>query len=452
MFTENTPFLVLLIGVTLVTVSIGPYQHWDSALEFEAASNVIKMGVPYTETAFHGIIDQPPLGFYLEAAVFQIFGVSMPVGVTLVTLFGLGTVIVVYLVGKELYGRSTGLFAAALLGLAPWQLILSRMFLIDAQCLFFSVSCFYVGVLAIRKNSYSLTLLSGFLFAAAFMTKLYAVFTLIPLLLFYIHSKPKDIKRALTQIAAFILPAIISSLTWYRLVLGGFSSISVPNDFIIKSQSLAPSPWFILKFLNDYAVGFFFIVATIFSLAVCVWLRKQLREVFVCDMICLATIVIVLGVDIFLGVGLNLRVPYANAIKYDYQALPFFCLIVASLVIKSLTLSSSARTKRRDKMLFYGAAIAGTVLLVASLISNMRYTNRITMLNEIDFRPDQAVEGFHIFNYTPISPDSPLMIIQYVGFAVALFGLVLAGRHRIVSLAESIGKANAMHKDLKRRK
>ena len=65
----------------------------------------------------------------------------------------------------------------------------------------------------------------------------------------------------------------------------------------------------------------------------------------------------------------------------------------------------------------------------------MRYANGITTFKDIVFRPQPNVEGFHIFNYTPITPDSPLMIVQYVGFAVVFSGLVFAGRHRIVGLA-----------------
>jgi 4-amino-4-deoxy-L-arabinose transferase-like glycosyltransferase len=443
-FVGNTPFLVLLIGIALVTISIGPYQNWDAGLEFNASSNVIKMGVPFADD-YHGIINQPPLGFYLEAAVFQIFGLSLFVGETLVTLFGLGAVVVVYLLGKELYGKSTGLVAAALFGLTPWQLILSRTFLIDAQCLFFSLFCLYVGVLAIRKNSFNLILLSGVLFAAAFMTKLYAIFMLVPLLLFYFYTKkPKGIKPTLTQTVTFILPAVFSSLIWYQFVLGGFSSISSHADFSTKNPAgLVPSYLFVFNFLNNYAIGFFFIIATVFSLVIYFGLRKHFREIFIYDMVCLATIVIVLGVDIFLGVGLNLNIPYGNAIKYDYQALPFFCLIVASLTIKSPALFRSAKTNLGGvKLLFYGLAVAGAFLLGVSLLSNMFYVNGITTINYLIFMVEPNVNlGFHIYNYNPISADSPLMIVQYVGFVVALSGLVLAVRHRIVGLAQSIGKA-----------
>jgi 4-amino-4-deoxy-L-arabinose transferase-like glycosyltransferase len=407
-------------------------------VEFEASSNIIKTGLP--STAFHqGIIDEPPLGFYVEAAVFQVFGLSLSVGETLVTLFGLSTVVAVFLLGRELYGKSTGLLAATLFGLTPWQLILSRTFLIDAQCLFFSLFCLYAGVLAIRKNSITLSLLSGVLFAAALLTKLYAVFVIIPLLLFYLHSKPKATKSTLAQLVTFILPAVVSNLGWYTFYLGGFSSIVSHNDFIVKNASLA-SPWFVLTFLNNYGIGFFFVITTIFSLSVCFGLRKQFQKILIIDIICMVTIAIVLGVDMFLGAGLNLRVPYANAIKYDYQALPFFCLIVASLTIKIPTLFKSAKSKIWEKMLFSGGVVVGAFLLVASIVSNMRYANEITTLKELVFRPEQNVEGFHLFNYNPITPDNPLMITQYIGFAIVLFGLVLLVSYRIVDLADSFVK------------
>ena len=43
---ENSPFLIVLIGIALVTFSIGPYQNYDTDLEFEAASNVFKRACP----------------------------------------------------------------------------------------------------------------------------------------------------------------------------------------------------------------------------------------------------------------------------------------------------------------------------------------------------------------------------------------------------------------------
>ena len=199
---EISPLFIILIGVTLIAFSLGPYQSYDTQLEFEAASNVVKTGIPYVK-AYGTAIDEPPLGFYIEALFFRIFGLSANTGVALVAFFGLGSTVLMYMIGKELYGKSTGFVAAALFGLNPWQLVLSRSFLIDTQCLFFSLLCLYVGILAIRKGSVKLALVTGVVFAAALLTKFYAAFVLIPLLLFYLYSRPK--KQARPQPISHVL-------------------------------------------------------------------------------------------------------------------------------------------------------------------------------------------------------------------------------------------------------
>ena len=71
--TEGFPLIIILVGATLASFSMGPYQTYDTTMEFEAASNVVKMGFPYIQ-GFGTVIDQPPLGFYLEGAVFRVFG------------------------------------------------------------------------------------------------------------------------------------------------------------------------------------------------------------------------------------------------------------------------------------------------------------------------------------------------------------------------------------------
>ena len=205
---ENCSLLSILIGTLLVSFSIGPYQNWDAQFEYQAASGVIKWGIPYVNS-FGNMVNQPPLGFYIEALFFKIFGSSIDTGTILVMLFGLGSTVLVYKIGKEIYGKPTGLFAAALFALTPWELVLSRSFLIDAQCLFLSLLCLFVGVLAIRKGSVKLCMLSGVFFATALLTKLFAVFILVPLLLFYLYYRPKNPRRIFSQLAAFSLPALL---------------------------------------------------------------------------------------------------------------------------------------------------------------------------------------------------------------------------------------------------
>jgi 4-amino-4-deoxy-L-arabinose transferase-like glycosyltransferase len=436
---ELSPLIIILIGAALVAFSLGTFQSYDTELEFEAASNIAKMGVPYVD-AYGTIIDQPPLGFYTEALFFRIVGTSAAAGVTLMTLFGLGSIVIVYFLGKELYGRSTGLFAAALLGVSPWHLVLSRSFLLDAQCLFFSLLCLLVGVLAIRKNSVTFALASGLAFAAAMMTKFYAVFILVPLLLFYIHSRPSNLKRVLSQLTAFSAPVLAFAFWWYQLFLGRpLLTILHHNDLhdvIPASTGVVASPFFATNFLIDYGLGVAFIAAAAFSLLLGFALRKFFSKTVIVDLISLASMAFIVSVNVYLGAVMNLNVPYFSAVKYLYQALPLFVLLTASLSAKSFSLFKTAKTASRlRRLLIYAVAAAALVLLAASLISSMYYTNALSKRDYVQFRVEPGVDyGYALLNPMPTVDSSSLMTLQFYGFAMVLFGLVWAGRYRLTRL------------------
>jgi 4-amino-4-deoxy-L-arabinose transferase-like glycosyltransferase len=435
---ELSPLIIILIGATLVAFSLGTYQSYDTELEFEAASNIAKMGVPYV-AAYGTIIDQPPLGFYTEAVFFRIAGTSAEAGVTLMTLFGLGSIVVMYFIGKELYGKLTGLFAAALLGVNSWHLVLSRSFLLDAQCLFFGLLCLFVGVLAIRKGSVTLALVSGLAFAAAMLTKFYAVFILVPLLLFYIHSRPSNLKRILSQLAAFSAPVLAFAFWWYQMFLGRpLLSILHHNDLhdvIPASTGVVASPFFATNFLIDYGLGLAFVAATVFSLFLSFAPRKFSKTLIV-DLISLASIAFIISVNVYLGAVMNLNVPYFSAIKYLYQALPLFVLLTASLSAKSLALFKTATSASHlRKLLIYAVAAAAIALLAAALLSSMYYTNMMSQRDYLQFRVEKNVDyGYALLTTAPTVDSSPLMTLQFYGFTMMLFGLLWAGRHRLTRL------------------
>jgi len=438
---ENYPLLSILIGIGIVSITIGPFQNADTQWEYEAASGVIRWGLPYV-ISFGNIMDQPPLGFYIEALFFKCFSLSIETGVALVTLFGLGCTVLVYKIGEVLYGKPTALFAAVLFALTPWQLALSRSFLIDVQCLFFSLLCLYVGISAIRKDSFKLFMVSGTIFAVAFLTKLFAVFTLFPLLLFYIYYRPKNLRCAFSWLAAFFLPVLLFSFLWYQVISGqGMLSIFYHEDFVnYNSSEVVPSYFFVANFLLNYGLGWFFTSATVLSLLVCFLRRKLFPKILVFDSICLATIVSVVSVNTFLGAGLNLKSPYYNAIKYDYQSLPFFSLLAASLAGKCLLLFNSAKSNRkRNKLSFFSVALVGLSLLAASIFVSMFFANFLSRWNYLLFRVEMDKNvGYSLFNPTPIGENSLLMGVQYLGFAFVLSGLVWASRHKLLGLLKLV--------------
>lgn len=446
---DNYPLLGVLIGFAVASLCVGPFYNGDTSLEFDAASGVLNYGLPLMDhygfplASGAYLMDQPPLGFYIQALFFKAFGMSISNGTFLVTMFGLGCAALVYGIGTVAYNKITGFFAALLFAFSPWHLFMSRSFLIDTPCLFFSLLSLFLGLIAVLKASLKLFIASGIVLAAALSTKLYAVFMLIPLLAFFFHYQPRNLKRAVTWLAAFSIPIIVAVFLWYQIITGvGLSSIFLHNDFTIKNPTTAaPTPFFATNFLVSYGLGWFFIDALILSVFVGLWLRGTFREVLFLDATCLATIVCILGVNIFLGAALALKVPFHNAIKFDYQALPFFSFLAASLISKCLFLFklSSLKSKVR-KVLLAAVASLGLVLVMSALLYNMDKAHWFSTWDYLLFKVDVNInEGYYLLNPNPIG-ESSLLSVQYLGFAIGLSGVVWISRHKLNLLLKKLRK------------
>jgi 4-amino-4-deoxy-L-arabinose transferase-like glycosyltransferase len=337
---QNLPIIGVLIGAFLVSITVYQYQNPDTRWEYEATLGVLRWGMPYV-TTYGNIMNQPPLGFYFQA-IFSIFmGQSIEAGVLLVTFFSILSAFLVYKIGLELYGKTSGLLAAALFALTPWQIIISRSYLIDAQCLFFSLLTFYLGIKAAKISSKKLALFSGLSFTVAFLTKLYAVYIILPLMVFFLYyQRRKSWSIKVSQVILFLLPLLICSYLWYVQILGPASAqVFNHRDFFDKNpDGVAPSIFFVSTFLFNYGLGYFFVFALLFSTVLSLAAAKIDMQYLRNYIFFLSSALIILCVDTVLGAVLNLRAPYTDAFKYTYQALPIFCLIAGSLAKKSFFL------------------------------------------------------------------------------------------------------------------
>jgi 4-amino-4-deoxy-L-arabinose transferase-like glycosyltransferase len=441
---ENYSFISILFGYMLVALSLGPYHNGDTAWEYDAVLGVMKYGLPYANGLY--LMDQPPLGFYIQAAFFKGFGLSINNGTFLVTLFGLGCVTLVYAIGKTMYNKTTGFFAASLFAFSPWHLLLSRTFLIDVPCLFFSLLSLFVGIIVVRKNSFKLFFVSGLIFAAAFATKLYAVYILIPLLAFLFYYRPRNMKRKVSWLVAFSLPVILISYFWYQTITGiGMASIFFHPDFMVhEASSVVPSYFFAGNFIVSYGLGWFFVDAAILSIIICFAQRRLFQKFITFDILCLVVIVCVLSVNTFLGATLDLKSPYLNAIKYDYQSLPFLSFLAASLITKSTSLFNINKAKKKlNKIVYFFVASAGFILVAATISYSMSYVHLFTTWNYFLFRVEPNLNlGYSLFNDSPISVNSILMSAQYLGYAFFLSGMIWVSRHKIGSLLRIVRQKN----------
>lgn len=375
------------------------------------------------------MINQPPLGFYIDSPVFQIFGLSFNTAVAIVTCFGLGCILLVYFLGKVLYGKTTGLVAAALFAVTPWQVVFSRTFLIDVQCLFFSLLFLLIGIYAIRKDSIGLFLLSGTFLGIAFLTKFYGIFMIVPLTIFYFSRRKKNLRKPFVTVAFFI-PILAFLLIWYQGIVGiNLLTIFSQDDFkFYNAAGSMPSSFFNINYLVNN-LGIFFLAATVVSMLIASLEPKILRRFLGTDLLCAATIFVILGIDTFFALVLNYKAPFTGAVKYDYQALPFFCLLAGSILSKSHELFKSLKDKISLNWMFFGIACTGAIFVAAAIFTNFYKAIGYGQLSYLVFTVEGSI-GYSFFTKQIIGANG-LVYVQYTGFALVLSGLMWIAKDQI---------------------
>lgn len=126
----------LLLGAGLRLVGLGAVGlNSDEAVYMGQAAALAE--VPELAALFP-IFRAHPLLAQSILAVFFRFGVSDVLGRLVAAFFGIGTIFLTYRVGRRLYGEWAGSWAALLLAVMPYHVIVSRQFLLDVPLAFFA--------------------------------------------------------------------------------------------------------------------------------------------------------------------------------------------------------------------------------------------------------------------------------------------------------------------------
>jgi len=116
---------VIIIAAALRLYNLGGPSLWfDEAITSNAAEAVLRTGEPVFPSGF--VYDRALPHSYVVAASFELFGVSEFAGRLPSVVFGLLTVLALYLLGREVGDGRVGLVAAVLAGLAAWEVAWTR--------------------------------------------------------------------------------------------------------------------------------------------------------------------------------------------------------------------------------------------------------------------------------------------------------------------------------------
>jgi hypothetical protein len=272
-------------------------------------------------------------------------------------------------------------------------------------------------------------MVAGFFFGVALLTKAFAGFMLIPLGLYYAHHHKEKLHTP--AVFAFFVPSALFVALWYQF-LSGLNDIKkfvLHEDFFTFNDAYFPSLFFVGNYL--YAtLGGFFLAAVAISLLLACTKRQVLAEIFGFDVICIATVAAIITINTLLAVGFNLKVPYVSPFKYDFQLLPFICLLAASLTPKCSALAGSLKTKRRHDKLIIATACLGLIGLGIAVFTNMVTITSISNMAYLQFLVEGEV-GYSVGNLAQTSPASSGIYVQYVGFLLVILGLLWACKDQL---------------------
>jgi 4-amino-4-deoxy-L-arabinose transferase-like glycosyltransferase len=163
-------------------------SSWDEAWYGEISKNILNSGNLF-EMSYNGrsFFDHPPFVMWMQTMAMSFFGVN-EFSVRLPSLiFGIGTLFVVFLLGKEMFGKISGFFAALTLIAAPWYLTRTLSGNLDIPLTFLFTLTFYLCFKATKSTKFlvPLAISTGFLF----LTKSLVPFTILPLVIFSLWKK-----------------------------------------------------------------------------------------------------------------------------------------------------------------------------------------------------------------------------------------------------------------------
>jgi hypothetical protein len=142
----------------------------------------------------------------------------------------------------------------------------------------------------------------------------------------------------------------------------------------------------------------------------------------------------ILGLNMYLGVTQNLKVPYTSAIKYSYQALPLFSLVAASIVMKSSTMLKSTNFfSKTRKFLFTIVAVIGLLLIASSLLWGIYDAHELSQMSFVIFSVQPGVLlGYSFDNFYTIAEGNPVICMQYAGFLLILSALIYSYKYSLI--------------------
>jgi len=191
----STAFLIRVAGIKNVCM------YWDEWIYWSYTNEILKNNWIPTKEVFKCA---SPFLSYIGAIVTVLFEGDLYTLRMLSVIFGSLSVPFLYLFGKEMYNRNTGILAGLFLCFSPYHILFSDVIMLEAFALFFVVTFLYFFWLSQSKGRRIHAIIAGTLMGLAIDAKYLPIFLIPAIILYILWTKSiKVFNRQIILIFAF---------------------------------------------------------------------------------------------------------------------------------------------------------------------------------------------------------------------------------------------------------
>lgn len=267
-----------IVGILVVTVVAIGLRVWglnqlgyntDEAVYAGQAAAIAKD--PILKEIFP-IFRAHPLLFQFVLAIVFSFGVSDIAGRYVAVAIGLGTVYLVYRVGKLLYGEKAGLLAGLFLALMPYHVVVSRQVLLDGPLVFCTtLTLFFLARYAMTQRP-AWIYLTGVGMGLTFLAKETGIIMIGAVYAFLAISKEIRVRIPQVVFSTILMVMMVAPFPLSLMLAGGSRS---GRNYLVWQLFRRPNhPWYFYPTTVPEAVGILVIVAALLGL----WFLRHERS------------------------------------------------------------------------------------------------------------------------------------------------------------------------------
>lgn len=216
--------ILALIAGFLIFINLGQNHliPWDEAIYAKIAKNMVVSG-DFLVERWHAPkvwYEKPPLYMWLMAGCMKILGFSETASRLPSALLGFSTVLITFLLGKKLFGKTAGFIAGLALVTSVQFLYYARTSMLDVSATFFITLALYLYYISKERKYLTYSLLSGISLGLAVMIKGVVGFIPFPIIFLYevylfLSHQQKFTKKLFISYLALFFSSILVYAPWH---------------------------------------------------------------------------------------------------------------------------------------------------------------------------------------------------------------------------------------------